>query len=191
MIRRVGSSNEIKVDVRIIAAANQDLSKLIQEGAFREDLFHRLDLLRIKIPILASRGKEIVNLAKYLLGSLSKKYQLATPAIEPSSENALIEHDWPGNTRELIHELERALVMSEPDQPLHFNFSRNHDRSLSSDDWLNPSFRFPKNDFNLEEEILRLIDLAIQQAEGNISEAARILGVPRDYIRYRKKKNSS
>lgn len=191
MIRRVGSSNEIKVDVRIIAAANQDLSKLIQEGAFREDLFHRLDLLRIKIPILASRGKEIVNLAKYLLGSLSKKYQLATPVIEPSSENALIEHDWPGNTRELIHELERALVMSEPDQPLHFNFSRNHARSLSSDDWLNPSFRFPKNDFNLEEEILRLIDLAIQQAEGNISEAARILGVPRDYIRYRKKKNSS
>ena len=62
---------------------------------------------------------------------------------------------------------------------------------MSSDDWLKPSFRFPKNDFNLEEEVLRLIDLAIQQAEGNISEAARILGVPRDYIRYRKKKNFS
>mgnify|MGYP001173747827 FL=1 len=189
IIRRIGGTNEIKVDVRIIAAANQDLSKLIQDGVFREDLFHRLDLLRIKIRPLSSRGKDISSLAKHLLHFLAKKYKINQPTIDPGSESALLEYSWPGNTRELLHELERAIVMNESKHPLQFNFKRDSTRELNNHDWLNPFFHFPEEGFDLEIEILRLIEMAILQSRGNISEAARVLGVPRDYIRYRLKKN--
>ena len=190
LIRRVGSSNEIEVNVRIIAAANQELSNLIEQGAFREDLFQRLDLLRIKIPPLASRGKDIFELANHLLISLAQKYTLPLPKIDPSSKAALLQYTWPGNTRELLHELERAIVMHERNELLTFNFNRNEATSLNSKDWLNPSFHFPEEGFELEKEMLRLINMAIRQSNGNISEAARMLGVPRDYIRYRLKKQN-
>lgn len=192
IIRRLGGAKEINVDVRIIAAANQDLRKMIEDKTFRQDLFHRLDLLRISIPPLFERGKSIINLSKYFLKGLCKKYKLPVPMLSKKSESYLLTHSWPGNTRELIHELERSLIMSEKGQEL--ELSANHSNYSSSipgaipNDWLNPSFSFPKEGFDLEKEILRLIELAIEQAQGNISEAARLLGVPRDYIRYRKEK---
>ena len=107
----------------------------------------------------------------------------------PGSESDLLEYSWPGNTRELLHELERAIVMNESKHPLQFNFKRDGTRELNHHDWLNPFFHFPEEGFDLENEILRLIEMAILQSKGNISEAARVLGVPSDYIRYRLKKN--
>jgi DNA-binding NtrC family response regulator len=190
IIRRVGGTNEIKIDVRIIAAANQDLSQMIEMGTFREDLFHRLDLLRIKIPPLSSRGKDILKLSKHLLSALSKKYKIKLPLFAPGTDHQLLEHPWPGNTRELLHELERAIVMGERNQPLQFNLANYKSVKLDTDDWLNPFFRFPEKGFDLEKEVQRLLKLAIEQSNGNISEASRKLGVPRDYIRYRLKKST-
>ena len=187
-IRRIGSSHEIRVDVRIIAAANQNLRELIQAGDFREDLFHRLDLLRIQIPPLSSRGRDIIDLAHHLLGNLAGKYKLKIPKIDPSSAKELINYKWPGNVRELIHEIERALIYLEPGKNLTFNLKRNETNLLSSQDWLNPNFEFPQSGFDLESEMLRLMDMAIKQSNGNVTEAAKLLGVSRDYIRYRKKK---
>ena len=187
-IRRVGGSKEIKVDARIIAAANQDLRTMIGEGTFREDLFHRLDLLRIKIPPLNTRGFSIVALANHFLSILGKKYKTPATKLSPTSQSYLTSHPWPGNARELLHELERGLVMNEPGKELELNPSLNTQPSTTSGDWLNESFRLPENGFDLEQEMLRLIDLAISQANGNVSEAARLLGVPRDYVRYRLKK---
>ena len=188
LIRRIGGNNEIKVDVRIIGAANQDLRRLIAEGSFREDLFHRLDLLRVNIPPLESRGNDVVDLANHLLLSLARKYNVEKPSIDPDSIPSLTSYPWPGNTRELIHELERALVMGEPNQSLKLDFHHTTQKIPANTDWLNQSFLFPDSGFDLENEILRLIELAIKQCDGNVSEAARKLGVPRDYIRYRKKK---
>ena len=188
IIRRVGGTKEIKIDVRIIGAANQNLREMIAEGSFREDLFHRLDLLRIKIPPLASRGKDIAGLAEHLLVSLASKYKLPLPSISTASQKSLISNPWTGNTRELIHELERNLILSETGHPLEIRDHHSERTSSKPDDWLNQGFSFPESGFNLEKEILRLIQLAIQQTGGNISEAARMLGVPRDYIRYRLKK---
>lgn len=192
VIRRVGGTKEIKVNIRIIAAANQDLRQMIQGREFREDLFHRLDLLRINIPELRTRGTDILPLANHFLTNLSKKYRLPVPKISKSSEAYIVRHNWPGNTRELIHDLERALVMSEKGKELqlsndpHRSFKNN--KILKENDWLNPSFVFPSDGFDLEKEMLRLIERAITQVNGNISEAARLLGVPRDYIRYRLQK---
>ena len=191
IIRRVGGTKEIKIDVRIIGAANQDLREMIKEGSFREDLFHRLDLLRIKIPALASRGKDIAGLARHLLISLTSKYDIPTPVISNESQKSLLSNSWTGNTRELIHELERSLILTEPGKPLQIKINQFQQNSSNKDDWLNENFCFPKNGFDLENEIIRLIELAISQTDGNISEAARTLGVPRDYIRYRLQKKSN
>jgi DNA-binding NtrC family response regulator len=192
VIRRVGGTKEIKVNIRIIAAANQDLRQMIMSREFREDLFHRLDLLRINIPELKTRGTDILPLAQHFLSALSKKYRLPAPKISKSSESYILRHEWTGNTRELIHDLERALVMAEKGQDLELSNGPQsgliNTTLLDENDWLNPSFVFPEDGFDLEKEILRLIERAISQVNGNISEAARLLGVPRDYIRYRLQK---
>ena len=188
IVRRVGGSKEIKIDVRIIGAANQDLREMIKAGSFREDLFHRLDLLRIQIPPLATRGKDIAGLAEHLLVSLANKYKLPLPSISLESQKSLISNPWTGNIRELIHELERNLILTEPGNPLEIRTKLSVQSVFNPDDWLNESFLFPESGFNLEIEVTRLIQLAIEQSDGNISEAARVLGVPRDYIRYRLKK---
>ena len=192
VIRRVGGTKEISVDIRIIAAANQNLRNMIKEGEFREDLFHRLDLLRISIPALSSRGKGIFELANHILTGLSQKYKILQPSLSSASQAQLTTHSWPGNVRELIHELERALVMSETGQDLKLAISgtlgSDEIKAQDSNDWLNAAFTFPEEGFELEKEILRLIEAAIEQADGNVSQAARLLGVPRDYVRYRLQK---
>ncbi|MEE3061922.1 MAG: helix-turn-helix domain-containing protein, partial [Verrucomicrobiota bacterium] len=86
---------------------------------------------------------------------------------------------------------ERALVMGDPGKELEIQPSSNAPFAAASEDWLNESYRLPETGFELEKEMLRLIDLAIRQANGNVSEAARLLGVPRDYLRYRLKKSES
>jgi DNA-binding NtrC family response regulator len=190
IIRRVGGTKEIKVDVRIIGAANQDLRKMITEGSFREDLFHRLDLLRIQIPPLTTRGKDIPGLSEHLILSLASKYNVTIPKISSKSKKFLISNPWTGNIRELIHELERGLILTETGNALEIR-TNNPVHSISNpDDWLNENFSFPESGFDLEKEIIRLIQMAIAQTDGNISEAAKILGVPRDYIRYRLKKKN-
>ena len=108
------------------------------------------------------------------------------------SEVQLLTHQWTGNARELIHELERSLIMSERGEALEISASRKHPNEPltkpEGNDWLNPSFSIPTNGFKLEKEMIRMLELGIKQANGNISEAARLLGVPRDYIRYRLQK---
>jgi two-component system response regulator AtoC len=164
---------------------------MIGKGSFRDDLFHRLDLLRITIPPLVSRSQDLVMFAEHLLALLAQKYRLPTPDLGKESQNFILLHNWPGNVRELMHELERSLVLCEPGEPLKIISALrapSSDPNVEGDDWLNPRFCFPEEGFDLEKEILRLIELGIAQAGGNISAAARLLGVPRDYLRYRLKK---
>ena len=193
-IRRLGGNKEIQVDVRVITAANQDLREMIKEGTFREDLYHRLDLLRMKIPPLAQREEGILLLARHFLSSLTIKYNLPMPEFSDNGEKQLLQHSWPGNARELAHELERSLVMHEQGETLSFNLLPTDESDTSnsqmkdSDDWLNTAFRFPDEGFDLEKAILRMIEMGIDQSSGNVSEASRLLGVPRDYLRYRLQK---
>ena len=192
-IRRVGGNKDIAIDARIIAAANCDLRKMIAEGRFREDLFHRLDLLRISIPPLSQRSKDLPKLADHFLLTLSQKYHLTKPELDSESVRYLQSHSWPGNNRELLHELERAIVLHEPGTTLSLpsanQFIAGAKPETQSTDWLNEDFEFPESGFAYEKEILRLINLAIEQTNGNVSEAARRLGVPRDYLRYRLNQN--
>ena len=187
--RRVGGNKDMSSDVRVITAANRDLRDMVAEGAFREDLYHRLDLLRVKIAPLRERAEGILALAQRLLEGICSRYKVKTAQLSEAGQKRLAQHSWPGNVRELAHELERGVVMNDPGSPLDFpnlpggtNAPQGMD---AGDDWLSPGWAFPDEGFDLEDAILRLIRKAIGQANGNVSSAARILGVPRDYLRYR------
>ncbi len=189
-IRRVGGVREIMVDARVIAASNRDLEELVGEGAFREDLFHRLNLLRARIPPLRERTSDLLELAEHLASGLAHRYGLGEITISEAGRSRLLTHDWPGNIRELSHEIERALILGNPGD-LDFPALARPDgenEQRPEGDWLVPQWRFPEDGFDLERAIDRLVDIAIEQARGNVSQAARYLGVPRDYIRYRIRK---
>lgn len=191
-IRRVGATRPVPVDTRIIAATNADLAALSAAGKFRADLHHRLDLFRVKLPPLRERQADLLPLADVFLARICRRYGLATPKIPPEGQKRLLAHRWPGNVRELAHELERAVVFGEG-QALHFAHLDQSGAGLAeapagrAADWLRPGFVFPDTGFSLEAATDRLVALALQQAEGNVSAAARLLGVSRDVVRYRMK----
>jgi two-component system, NtrC family, response regulator AtoC len=187
-IRRLGGNREVPVDVRVIAATHRDLKELVSAGQFREDLLHRLDLYRVQLPALRERGDDIVELAERLMERLCQRHRLPRKSITAFGRRRLLAYPWPGNVRELSHELERAIVFVESQQ---LDFEQ-LDRSPGSGhapmgrtEWLNPNFSYPESGFSLEEAIDRLIGLALQQTGNNVSAAARLLGVSRDYVRYR------
>lgn len=184
LIRRVGSNRSRPVDVRIIAASNADLRERVAAGAFRADLLQRLDLFRVRLPPLRDRPDDLVPLAQALAARIATKYGRVAPPIPPAGAARLRAHRWPGNVRELAHEIERALVF-EPEDGLTFRSLPAATRSEAG--WLNEHFRFPDEGFSLEQAIDTLLRRALDQSGGNVSAAARLLGVSRDYVRYRLK----
>ena len=186
-IRRVGGNKVIPTDVRLIAATNRDLRQLTAQGAFREDLFHRLDLYRVSLSPLRERGQDILKLADLLIGRLCRQHRLATKQISPAGHQRLLSYAWPGNVRELAHEIERAIVFEDGDELLFENLQTPIDptQAFDSTGWLNPSFAFPPEGFSLETAIGAFIQRALKQTGNNVSAAARLLGVSRDYLRYR------
>jgi DNA-binding NtrC family response regulator len=190
-IRRLGGNKEIPIDVRIIAATNQNLKTLVSKGLFREDLFHRLDLFRVSIVPLRERGDDILRLAQNLMAGLERKHRLPGKTIHPDGRKRLLSYPWPGNVRELSHELERALVFEEGEE-LRFDqlqaapYGTHSSPEAENRDWFNERFFFTgEGGFSLEEAINRLIHHALKQTHGNVSAGARLLGVSRDYVRYR------
>lgn len=191
MVRRVGGNKPIPVDVRLIAASNRDLKSLVAEGQFREDLYHRLDLCRVEIPPLRSRGDDILRLAEQFLIEICRRHRLPKKRIHPDGAARLVGYSWPGNVRELAHELERAVIFEESAE---LRFSNLPITGSGSGDtqpapWFSAHFQFPPG-FALEDAILQTIHHALEQTGGNVSAAARLLGVPRDYVRYRLSKTN-
>jgi DNA-binding NtrC family response regulator len=109
---RVGGNTSVKVDVRVIAATNKVLEEAVAAGKFREDLFYRLNVVRIHMPALRERREDIVLLINYFLKKFAQLYRQPPKAISPDAINALQSHDWPGNVRELENAIQRALVMA-------------------------------------------------------------------------------
>jgi DNA-binding NtrC family response regulator len=186
-IRRVGGNKIISTDVRVIAASNRDLRQLTSQGAFREDLYHRLDLYRILLTPLRERGRDILKLAELLMGRLCRQHRLPVREISPSGQQKLLCYSWPGNVRELAHEIERAIVFEDRTELLFENLQTPIDPANTQDStgWLNPDFQFPPDGFSLDGAIGNLIHRALKQTGNNVSAAARLLGVSRDYLRYR------
>ena len=192
-IRRVGATRPLAVNVRLIAATSRDLKQSVAQGLFRQDLFQRLDLFRVLLPPLRERGRDIVNLAEVLALRLCEKHRLEARTVSNAGKERLMGYAWPGNVRELAHELERAIVFEDQAQLefIHLGASPQDQPAGDGSGWLNSSFRLPERGFSLNAAINSLVDLAMSQAQGNISAAARSLGMPRDFVRYRLKQRAA
>jgi len=115
-IRRIGSVHSRKVNVRLICATHRDLQALSTEGQFRQDLFYRINVLRLSLPPLRERGKDILHLAEWLLAEHSEQLRKHNKHLSPLAIQAITTYQWPGNVRELQHAIERAVILSDSDE---------------------------------------------------------------------------
>lgn len=196
-IRRVGSLRERKINVRIIAATNRNLEAAVKAGAFRPDLYYRLKVLTIELPPLRERGEDVILLANHFLKQLTHKYSLATRRFTEAALQALRMYRWPGNIRELVHLIERALLASDEEEigpsalgldttlPVVASQKRNH--QTGADGVL--QIQFPEQGVDLEEVERELIRQALDLTDGNVTEAARKLNIGREALRYRIQKH--
>jgi len=169
MIERVGGRQSIHIDVRILSATNQDLSKLITEGAFREDLYYRINEIAIQLPPLRDRAGDSVLLANYFLRKYAKEFDRTLRGFANDAVAAIRNHPWRGNVRELEGRVKRAAIMAEgalvtaPDLDL-------------AGTAVGPSLNLRDARRRAEREV---IEQALLQSEGNISKTAGLLGVSR------------
>jgi DNA-binding NtrC family response regulator len=185
-IRRIGGREDIKVDVRVVAATNRKLAAAIKQGTFREDLFYRLNVVSVHLPSLRDRATDIPELVEHFL----KKYTVASGKAVKGVTNAalrlLIEYPWPGNVRELESVIERAVLLCESD---HINVE-----DLSPETRLRATlldrmdFDLPAEGFSLEEFERKLLETAMARSNGVIAKAAKMLGLTYKTMQYRLEK---
>ena len=166
------------MDARLIAASNRPLADLVQQGAFREDLYHRLDLLRLALPPLRERGTDIVALARHLLARIAARHRLAGLTITPAGEARLLAQPWRGNVRELAHEIERAVIFS-GGAALDFAHLAGP-AAAPAGGWRNPAWRLPAAGFSIDALVNELIAEALR---GNRQQRLRRRAPPRRHAR--------
>ena len=173
-ITPVGSDQNIQTDVRIIASTNKDLKKMSDQGAFRQDLYFRLNVVSIDIPPLRERDEDIPTLALHFLQIFSKKNNRDIKGFAPEAMDALIRYEWEGNVRELMNSVERAVVLARSDYITldDFSFIKTGDM-----DQIVTSTNLENIKLSQIEE--KAIISTLESAQGNKSEAARRLGITR------------
>jgi two-component system, NtrC family, response regulator HydG len=169
---RLGSVKEIPVDVRLVCATNMPLYHMVEEGKFRQDLLYRINTVEITIPPLRERVEDIPLLVNHFLDMYCKKYKMPNKRMHAATLKRLEKHNWPGNIRELQHAVERAVIMSDSNvlQPGDFFLSQQDkpEKEVHSD-----------ADHNLEATEKMLVRKVIDKHGGNISKAAKELGITR------------
>ena len=173
-VNRIGSSKAIKVDVRILAATNENLADGVRKGSFREDLFYRLSVVPIHLPPLRERKEDIPLLVGNFLQKYNKKAKKSISSVSPRALRALKEHDWPGNIRELENTIERAVVLSQGDG-IGLEDLMYHGISSASSALGLPGGRF-KTLEDLEKDHIKAV---LRGQYGNKTRAADILGIDR------------
>ncbi len=188
--RRVGGSSDVHVDVRVVAATHRNLEESVRNGKFRQDLYFRLNVLRIEIPPLRDRGADIALLAQHFVETFAREFKRSVPGITSATEQLLKSYGWPGNVRELRNLVERAVLMTDDGilQPTDFETIRGAAGSAAESD--KGAFVLPAAGVNLEEVEKNLVVQALERAGGNQTRAAKLLGLHRDQIRYRIEKFS-
>ena len=180
-VRRVGGFEEIEIRCRLAAATNVPLEELVREGTFREDLFYRLNVLRLVIPPLRERVGDVAALTRYFMEDLARAHGLESVRLTPAASTVLKEHGWPGNVRELKNVLERALCMCDGSDVdvQHLALGRSPRRSQPETTDLGGVIQVPTEGRSLRSVEGELVRLTMTLTEGNKSAAARILGISR------------
>jgi DNA-binding NtrC family response regulator len=179
VVVRVGSNKTIPVDIRLVCATNCNLDQMVADGLFREDLLYRINTIQIKVPALRNREGDILILADFFLKKFSHKYGKPGLKINQATQEKLMHYSWPGNIRELLHTMERAVILSEG------NVLKPNDFPLETKSTISTE-KGPKT---LEEMELLMITKALNQHDGNYSAAADQLGISRQTL-YNKLKKS-
>jgi len=194
-IRRLGSTEEHEINVRIIAATNKDMKQAIANREFREDLYYRLNVLRIEMPALRERDNDVLDFADYFLKMFNGKFNKNIKGFSEEAQRLLLQYDWPGNVRELKNMVERICILQKEPQieirhlPAELLNSA-ADRPLNICDEL-----FEGNNLSLD-EVLRqtegaILQRAMELSGSNISKAARLLKIPRETLRYKLTKHEA
>ena len=165
----VGSDDAVDVDVRLITATNQPLERLVDQKRFREDLLYRINTIQIELPPLRERKEDIEPLVRHFAARITRRYGMAPAEFATACFERLRAYDWPGNVRELSHAVERALILADTNElgPGDFDLGRS------------PADAADTADLDLEANEKRLIERALADSDGNISRAARVLGITR------------
>lgn len=179
-ISRLGSTQTIPIDVRLICATNADIRRMIEEERFRQDLLYRINTIELHIPPLRERGEDILLLADYFLQRYARKYQKEMRGLTREAKNKLLKYAWPGNVRELQHTMERAVILGDGSllRPENFVFQATTPRPRKEEQEV----------LNLEQLERQAIERAMRLSEGNVSRAAEYLGITR-FALYRKLEN--
>ena len=177
--KRVGGLADLRVDVRVIAATNRDLEQEVTTGKFREDLFYRLQVMPITLPPLRERRGDVPLLANWYIDRFNREFRKRVRGLSPAASQVLQDYGWPGNVRELRNAIERAMLLIDRDrlEPEHFTTLT---RSVAA-----AQFRLPPEGVNLEDVERQLLLQALERSGGNQTQAAHLLGINRDQVRYR------
>lgn len=183
-IQKLGSTEVLKVDVRVIAATNVDLEEKVQEGKFREDLFYRLNVVPIRVPPLRERLEDISLLVDHFLEKIAKQEDMDVKHAAPETIAHLMSHHWPGNVRQLENAVDRAITLSGEREILHpedFPLPTGAPRELKGE--MQSQIELPSTGIDFESIVNRLertlIEQALRRAHGNKKQAADILGLKR------------
>jgi DNA-binding NtrC family response regulator len=182
---RLGGTKTLKVDVRVVAATNQDLRAALEQGSFREDLYYRLNVVPINIPPLRERKEDIPYLVDHFVERFTRESGKPLRGITPAAQKALMEFHWPGNVRELENIIERGVALSSGDvidvADVRLDLSPMKPGAVPTAD----AAAFPPEGLTLEQFEDEIIKEALRRAGGNKSQAARLLGISRNALRYR------
>ncbi|OFV98485.1 MAG: hypothetical protein A3F68_06970 [Acidobacteria bacterium RIFCSPLOWO2_12_FULL_54_10] len=186
-VRRIGGVKDFSVDVRVIAVTNRNLLEAVRAGAFRQDLYYRLNVIQIYIPPLRERSEDILPLANYYISHYNHKFRRKIQGLSPDAEKLLLRHSWPGNVRELRNAIERAMILEDMNhiRVSSLPISLNRYETITS-----PVERIdiPDTGISLQENEKDLIVRALAKTSGNQTHAAKLLNVTRDTLRYKMKK---
>jgi transcriptional regulator with GAF, ATPase, and Fis domain len=194
-IRRVGGREDVKVDVRIIAATNKNLEQEVESGRFREDLFYRLNVVSIALPPLRERSTDIPQLAEYFVGRACAEAGRPAMPVTTEAMRLLLQYEWPGNVRQLEAVLQRAVLLSDghaidyPDLPIEVRFSTLPSRAPAGEEGEEAHrFRLPAHGINLEEVERDFLVQAMERSGWVIAKAAKLLGLSYRTLQYRLEK---
>ncbi|MCX6276991.1 MAG: sigma-54 dependent transcriptional regulator [Bacteroidetes bacterium] len=204
VVRRVGGTADIPVEIRIIAATNKDLKKAVEEKKFREDLYYRLKVFQIDLPPLRDHKEDIPLLSDNFIKYYNNQFKKNVAGISQEAIGLLIQYNWPGNIRELRNVIERAIILetmttvqaeSLPGEIVHLHPIEESDKVTTPDRNFYPditsspfNFDIPENGFSLFRLEKQVIQKALEKAEYNQTKAAKLLGISRDTLRYKIKK---
>lgn len=184
MVRRLGSTKERPVQARIIAATNRDLYQMSSEGRFRSDLYYRLNVITMQMPPLRDRGQDVLLLANYFRQMTEKRYALPHHEFSAMALMAIQNYHWPGNVREMRHQISRAVLMCTQ------AMISEHDLGLPQMAAVNPNPSIQgEAQVTLDDAEKAMLLNALEQSRHNVSKAARLLGITRMTMRYRMDKH--